>query len=160
MALNHFPPPVLPCEKCQPGQLLLPRHWVDVPGWLQDRQQGHSMLERGSSLLPQDPEDQDSPAKRPKVKQPASPAVPSLPLQAQNGQHLTCHQSGLLPLSLVSPSAIPTSLEPILALDNLTLHQARSDGVPSPSFLVPIENTQQTQQQYPQDFRSFEKKES
>lgn len=54
----------------------------------------------------------------------------------------SCHQRGFLPLSLVSHSAIPTSLEPILALDNLMLHQVRSDGVPSPSFLVPIEKTQ------------------
>lgn len=54
-----------------PGQLLLPRYQVDVAGWLQDRQQRHIMLERGSSHLPQDPEDQDIiPTKRPKVKQP------------------------------------------------------------------------------------------
>lgn len=100
------------------------------------------MLERGSSELPQDPQDQDIPANKPKVKQPDPPAVPSLSLQAQNRQHLVCHQRGFLSLSLVSASAIPTSLEPILALDNLTLHQARSDGVPSPSFLVPAEKTQ------------------
>lgn len=71
MALNHFPLPVLPCGKYQPGQLLLSRYQVDVPGWLQDRLQGHNMLEWGSF---QDPEDKDIPSNRPKVQQPDTPS--------------------------------------------------------------------------------------